>query len=215
MLNNTLSLLVAFFFFHFGGDETKRSGQKIAINVSYTVEKNATVPEHFADTLKKAQELLSQVFSSLEFKDELYKQSYSDSAYSKSKKACFNVAYDPNTGRINGKAVYDNLLANATVELVINVKNNGDKEGTMGSSNACSNKITTYDYWLTEKEGMSIRLARHIAHEFTHIRGYRHDTKVAKQFKWGKKTTEDPAYGVGSIVGEILAKWSKAGLIKP
>ncbi len=193
---------------------TARSGRReISFRVSYTVDKNATVPEHFADTLKRAQELLGKVFSSSDFKLEMLKQQYNDSAYSKSKKACFQTVYDPKTGHIPGQAVYDNLLANSTVDLAITIKNNGDKRGTMGSSNACVNKITTYDYWLTEKEGLSIRLARHIAHEFTHIRGYRHDNKVPKAYQWGRKLTEDPAYGVGSIVGDILTKWDKAGLL--
>ena len=193
---------------------TAISGRRsISFRVSYTVDKNATVPEHFADTLKRAQELLSRVFSSSEFKDEMLKQQYNDSAYSKSKKACFATVYDHKTGHIPGQAVYDNLLANPTVDLAITIKNNGDKKGTMGSSNACVNKITTYDYWLREKDGLALRLARHIAHEFTHIRGYRHDNKVPEAYKWGRKLTEDPAYGVGSIVGDILTKWDRAGLL--
>ncbi len=178
--------------------------KEVSFNLSYTVDQGATVPTHFADTLKKAQQLLNQVFSSVEFKERLSKQSYSDSAYSKSKKACFNTIYDPKTGRIPGVAVYDNLLVDQKIDLVITIKNNGNKKGTMGSSNACIYKITTYDYWLTEKVGLSMRLARHIAHEFTHIRGFRHDNKVPKPYKWGHKTSEDPAYGVGEIVGRIL-----------
>ncbi|WP_199120961.1 hypothetical protein [Pedobacter sp. ASV28] len=186
---------------------------EVRFDIKFKVENGAKVPDHFADTLKKAQELLNKVFYSKEFKEELYKQSYNDSAYSKSKKGCFETVYDSKNGRIAGKAVYDNLIANKNINLLITIKNNGDKKGTMGSSNACIDKITTYDYWLVEKEGLSQRLARHIAHEFTHIRGYRHDNKVDKAYKWGKKTNEDPAYGVGSIVGDILSAWSKKGLI--
>ncbi|WP_113638074.1 hypothetical protein [Nubsella zeaxanthinifaciens] len=185
----------------------------IRFKISFNVDEKATVPSHFADTLRKAEQLLSRVFSSADFKEALYKQNYNDSAYSKSKKKCFEVVYDQTTGRIPGKAVYDNLLADKEVNLTINIKNNGDKKGTMGSSNACSYSITTYDYWLVENGELAQRLARHIAHEFTHVRGFRHDNKVDKAYKWGRKTEEDPAYGVGNIVGEILKMWSKKGMI--
>jgi len=183
------------------------------LSVSYTVEEGAKVPEGFADTVKKAQTLLAKVFCSKEFKDALFKQSYNDSAYSKSKKACFLTVYDEKTGRISGESVYQNLLKDKEVKLLINVKNNGDKKGTMGASYACSYQFTTYDYWLKEKGELARRLARHIAHEFTHIRGYRHDNKVPKEFKWGRDVKEDPAYGVGNIVGEILTAWGKKSLI--
>lgn len=183
------------------------------LKVSFTLAKDASVPMHFADTLEKAQKLLNLVFSSREFKEMMFKQSYHDSAYSKSKKACFETIYDVKTGRISGESVYHNLLADKSVALLINIKNNGDKKTTMGSSNACSNNITTYDYWLVEGGALAQRLARHIAHEFTHVRGYRHDSKVAKAYKWGHDVKEDPAYSVGSIVGEILTKWAKKGLI--
>lgn len=183
------------------------------LNVSYKVEEGAKVPEGFADTIKKAQFLLEKVFNSNEFKNALFKQSYNDSAYSKSKKACFLTVYDEKTGRITGETVYQNLLKEKEVKLLINIRNNGDKKGTMGASYACNYQFTTYDYWLQEKGELARRLARHIAHEFTHIRGYRHDNKVPKPFKWGRNIKEDPAYGIGNIVGEILATWGKKSLI--
>jgi hypothetical protein len=187
--------------------------KEFKLTASFVLNKDASVPANFADTLKKAQELLSKVFSSDEFKDIMYKQSYNDSSYSKTKSGCFDKVYDTKSGRVSGKAVYDNLMMDGNVSLLITIKNNGTKKGTMGSSNACINKITTYDYWLVEKPGLAQRLARHIAHEFTHIRGYRHDNRVPKEYKWGRKLNEDPAYGVGSIVGEILTRWTKQGLI--
>lgn len=191
----------------------RASVANIHFKISFTVDEKATVPSQFADTLEKAQQLLSRVFSSSEFKEAMYQQSYNDSAYSKSKKKCFDVVFDQSTGRIPGKAVYDNLIADSNINLLVNIKNNGTKKGTMGSSNACNYTITTYDYWLVEKGELAQRLARHIAHEFTHIRGYRHDNKVEKTYKWGHQPKEDPAYGVGNIVGEILKDWSKKSKI--
>lgn len=190
---------------------TKETAFKL--NVSLTVSEGAQVPKHFADTLLKAQQLLSKVFSSAEFKEIMSQKSFSDSAYSKSKKKCFDVIYDPETGRISGKAVYDNLLKENNVSLSMVIKNNGDKKNTMGFAAACSYKITTYDFWLVEGGALSHRLARHIAHEFTHIRGYRHDNLVSKAHKWGLNAKEDPALGVGSVVGEILTRWAKFGII--
>ena len=194
-------------------DSVKKPEDPIVITVNYTVEKGATVPEHFADTLKKAQTLLSKVFSSKEFKAAMYKQSFNDSAYSKSKKACFEKLYDPKNGKLTGELVYANLLANPVIDLSITIKNNGDKKTTMGLSYPCVSKFTTFDYWLVTDTELARRLARHIAHEFTHIRGYRHDNNVPDKYKWGRDVEEDPAYGVGSIVGEILTNWSKKGMI--
>lgn len=196
----------------FGKRPFKKAGD-FNLKVSFVLDRDAKVVPHFADTLKKAQDLLNKVFSSSEFKEIMYQQSYNDSAYSKTKKDCFNRIYDAQTGRISGKAVYDNLLMERQVSLLITIRNNGLKKGTMGLSNACVNRITTYDYWLVEQDKLAQRLARHIAHEFTHIRGYRHDSRVSKEFKWGRKLNEDPAYGVGSIVGDILNRWAKNGII--
>jgi len=196
-----------------GNSKKQTNVAEFNLLISYTVEEGAKVPNGFADTVKKAQELLAKVFRSKEFKEALFKQSYNDSAYSKSKKACFLTVYDEKIGRISGGAVYQNLLQEKEVKLLINIRNNGDKKGTMGASYACSYQFTTYDYWLQEKGELARRLARHIAHEFTHIRGYRHDNKVPKEFKWGRNVKEDPAYGVGNIVGEILTEWGKKSLI--
>lgn len=196
------------------GTTTKKIEKRaFKLNVSLTVSEGAQVPKHFADTLIKAQQLLSKVFSSAEFKEIMCQKSFSDSSYSRSKKKCFDVIYDPETGRISGKAVYDNLLKENNVSLSMVIKNNGDKQTTMGFAGACSYKITTYDFWLVEGGALSQRLARHIAHEFTHIRGYRHDNLVPKAHKWGLNTKEDPALGVGSVVGEILTRWAKFGII--
>ena len=207
-----LALNVFAFEDRFGIKDTQKE-LVVNIRLSFDVSEGASVPTHFADSLKKAQQLLNKVFSSEEFKQIMQEQSFNDSAYSKSKKQCFEKIYDKKTGRILGSAVYDNLLNDKSVELIITIKNNGDKKTTMGLSSACVNKITTYDYWLVEGGELAQRLARHIAHEFVHIKGYRHDSKVEKAYKWGRKLNEDPAYGVGSIVGSILADWSKRGVI--
>lgn len=208
-----LALLAANIFAVPSSNGLKKQTAEFSLDVSYTVNEDATVPQSFADTLKKAQQLLEKVFRSKEFRAAMFKQSYHDSAYSKSKMACFPMVYDPKTGRISGASVYQNLLKEKEVKLFINIKNNGPKRTTMGASYACNYKFTTYDFWLQEKGELARRLARHIAHEFTHIKGYRHDNKVSARFKWGRDVKEDPAYGVGNIVGEILTEWSKKSII--
>jgi hypothetical protein len=189
----------------------------IKLTVTYTVTADATLPLTFADTVKKTQDLLAMVFSSKDFRDELYKRNFHDSAYSKSTSTCFNRVYGGIIkGRsIGGKAVYDNLLPNATFSIAINIRDNGDNTTTLGSASACGSRITTNDYWLKLSEKrLAQRLARHWAHEYTHIRGYRHDSNVATGYEWGSDVNRDPAYGVGDVVGVVLDKWTAAGIIK-
>jgi hypothetical protein len=189
----------------------------VKLTLNYTLSSGGAVPASFPDTFKRAQELLAQVFSSKDFRDELYKRNFHDSAYSKSSSTCFSKAYGgPEVGKkIAGKSVYDNLLANNSISITINIKNNGTNTTTMGSAAACAYRITTYDYWLKLSEKrLAQRMARHFAHEFTHIRGYRHDSNVPSGYKWGSSVTKDPAYGVGDVVGTVLDKWTEAGIIK-
>lgn len=189
----------------------------IKLAVTYTFTTDATLPSTFADTVKRTRELLEMVFSSKDFRDELYKRNFHDSAYTKSTSTCFNRVYGGMVaGRsIAGKAVYDNLLPNGTFSIAVNIRKNGDNTTTLGSASACGTRITTNDYWLRLSEKrLAQRLARHWAHEYTHIRGYRHDTNVASGYKWGSDVNKDPAYGVGDVVGDVLDKWTAAGIIK-
>lgn len=189
----------------------------IKLTISFTVSTDATVPTTFADTVKRAQDLLAMVFSSKEFRDELFKRNFHDSAYTKSTSTCFNRVYGgTERGRsIAGKSVYDNLLPNSTLSIAVIIKDNGTNTTTLGSASACGSRITTNDYWLKLSEKrLAQRLARHWAHEYTHIRGYRHDDKVTPGFEWGSDVNKDPAYGVGDVVGIVLDKWTKNGIIK-
>ncbi len=189
----------------------------VKITLTYTTTSDATLPTTFADTVKKTQDLLIKVFSSKDFRDELYKRNFHDSAYSKSTSSCFNRVYGSTVKghSIAGKSVYDNLLPSSVLSIAINVRKNGDNVNTLGSASACGSRITTNDYWLkiTEKR-LAYRLARHWAHEYTHIRGYRHDNNVVDGYKWGSDVNKDPAYGVGDVVGVVLDKWLATGIIK-
>jgi hypothetical protein len=172
------------------------------------------LPKHFDDTLKKVNLLLNRIYSSREFKDSLYAHSFNDSTFSKVKSACFAKEINENTHRIEGSNVYINLTAEKVIKLDLVVQETLNKTKTQGFSNACVYKITSNDYWMGEDQPLAYRYVRHIAHEFTHIRGYRHDNKVAKAYKWGRDPNEDPAYGVGRIVGNILERWMKAGMLE-
>lgn len=189
----------------------------VKLSLSYTATSDATLPSTFADTVKKTQDLLNKVFASKDFRDELYKRNFHDSAYTKSTSNCFNRVYGGTvTGRsIAGKSVYDNLLPNITLNIAVSIRKNGDNTTTLGSASACGSRITTNDYWLKLSEKrLAQRLARHWAHEYTHIRGYRHDTNVTKGYEWGSDVNKDPAYGIGDVVGAVLDKWTSAGIIK-
>lgn len=189
----------------------------INLTTNYTVASGATLPATFADTVKKTRELLIKVFSSKEFRDELYKRNFHDSAYSKNKSTCFKRVYGGTIkGRsIAGKSVYDNLLPNNTFSMSANIRKNGTNIRTLGSASACGSRITTNDWWLKlSEQRLAYRLARHWAHEYTHIKGYRHDSNVPTSYKWGDNVDLDPAYGVGDVVGIVLERWEKAGLIE-
>lgn len=185
----------------------------VSIKFKIETSSDATLPEGFADTLRKVEDILSKIFSSQDFKDALYKRSFSDSSFSKSKKGCFELAYEDN-GRVSGKGVYENITRNKNISIEWSIKKytKGPKTSTMGFSNACVDKITSYDYWIKNDQYLSLRMVRHLAHEFTHVCGYRHDGKVPKAYKWDKK--DDPAYGVGGIVGDIMLNWAKKGLLE-
>jgi hypothetical protein len=144
------------------------------------------LPKHFDDTLKKVNLLLNRIYSSREFKDSLYAHSFNDSTFSKVKSACFAKEINENTHRIEGSNVYNNLTAEKVIKLDLVVQETLNKTKTQGFSNACVYKITSNDYWMGEDQPLAYRYVRHIAHEFTHIRGYRHDNKVAKEYKWGR-----------------------------
>lgn len=189
----------------------------VKLALTYSVTSDANLPTTFADTVKRVQDLLARVLSSKDFKDELYKRNFHDSAYSKSTSTCFNRIYGGTVkGRsIAGKAVYDNLLPSNSLAIAVSIRNNGTNTTTLGSASACGSKITTNDYWLKLSEKrLAHRLARHWAHEYTHIRGYRHDSNVATGYEWGSDVNKDPAYGVGDVVGVVLDKWLAAGIIK-
>jgi len=198
-------------------DEESNIERDIKLTLTFTTSADAVVPATFADMVKRVQELLTKVFSSKDFKDELYKRNFHDSAYSKSIATCFNRIYGGTVkGRsIAGEAVYDNLLPNTAFSIAVTIRNNGTNTTTLGSASACGSRITTNDYWLKLSEKrLAHRLARHWAHEYTHIKGYRHDTNVAAGYEWGSDVNKDPAYGVGDVVGVVLEKWLAEGVIK-
>lgn len=196
-------------------DETVKD---IKLSVTYTVATDATVPPKLEDTVKKAKELLIKVFSSKDFRDELYKRNFSDSAYSTMKNPCFNKVYGGTIkGRsIAGKSVYDNLFPFNDLNFKVNIRKNGNNTTTMGSASICGSTIYTNDYWLKVSEKkLAYRLARHWAHEYTHIRGYRHSSDaIPAAYRWSSSDVDrDPAVGVGDVVGTVLDRWIAAKVI--
>ena len=183
----------------------------VNFSVKLQVSPEVVLPEGFTDSLEKARLILTKILSSEDFKQALTKRSFADSSFSKSKKGCFELIYDDN-GRVSGEGVYENVTrnANAGIEWVIKTYAKG-KTSTMGFSSACVNRITSYDYWIKNGQYLSLRIVRHLAHEYTHVCGYRHSGRVAKAYKWKKE--DDPAYGVGGIVGEIMLDWIKKGIL--
>lgn len=197
--------------FAINNDHQRYEQAVVKFIITPKVDKATQLPEGFADTLVKVERILSKIFSSDELRVALAKKDFPDSSFSKSKKGCFQALYDSN-GRVSGLGLYQNLTQKQAVELewVIKPYPKG-KTSTMGFSNACVDRITSYDYWIKDGQFLSLRMVRHLAHEFTHIVGYRHASKVPEAYKWTKK--EDPAYVLGGIVGDIMLDWIKKGAL--
>lgn len=206
------SLLLSFVPAKKVADDRIKIAKEIKFTFKVSVADDVELPEGFADTLKKAEAILSKIFSSEDFKQALYQRSFADSAFSNTKRACFERIYDEN-GRVSGRGVYENLTRNANIQIDWNIKKykNGEKTSVMGFSTFCVNKITSHDYWIKNGQYLSLRFVRHLAHEYTHVCGYKHDKLLPKEFKF--KKGDDPAMGVGGIVGDIMLDWTKKGLI--
>lgn len=208
-----LVLLFASFKNKFASSDDKiKIAKEVKINFKVKAADNVELPEGFTDTLKKAEQILSKILSSEDFKQELSRRSFADSAFSKTKRSCFERIYDEN-GRVSGKGVYENITRNPNIEIewIIKKYKDGEKTSVMGFSTFCINKITSHDYWIKNGEYLSLRFVRHLAHEYTHVCGYKHDKLLPKEHKF--KKGDDPAMGVGGIVGEIMLNWTKRGLI--
>lgn len=180
----------------------------IAFNVKLNVAPEVTLPEGFADSVKKAEHILSSILSSQEFKDALCSRSFPDSSFTTLKLDCFERIYDEN-GKVSGKGVYENMTRNPNIQIEWVIKNDAKK--AIGVSFFCVNKITSYDHWIKNNQYLTLRMVKHWAHEYTHICGYRHDGKVKEQFKWTRK--EDPSYVMQDIVADIMLNWGKKGLL--
>jgi len=210
-----LALSLAFMSFEnklANNDDKTKIAKEVKLTFKVNVADNVDLPEGFADTLKKAEEILSKILSSEDFKQALSKRSFADSAFSKTKKTCFERIYDEN-GRVSGLGVYENITRNPNVEIewVIKKYKDGQKTSVMGYSTFCVNKITSHDYWIKNGQYLSLRFVRHLAHEYTHVCGYKHDKLLPKEHKF--KKGDDPAMGVGGIVGDIMLDWTKRGLL--
>lgn len=193
-------------------DDKIKIAKEMKVSLRVNVADDVELPEGFADTLKKAEEILSKIFSSEDFKQALSSRSFADSAFSKTKRGCFERIYDEN-GRVSGRGVYENITRNPNIEIewVIKKYKNGQKTSVMGFATFCINKITSHDYWIKNGQYLSLRFVRHLAHEYTHVCGYKHDKLLPKEHKF--KKGDDPAMGVGGIVGSIMLDWTKRGLI--
>lgn len=207
-----ISGLLAISFTSAHSDDKIKIAKQVKFSVKVNVADNVILPEGFADTLKKAEDILSKILSSEEFKKELSKRSFADSAFSRTKKTCFERIYDEK-GRVSGLGVYENITRNPNIEIewVIKKYKDGEKTSVMGFATFCVNKITSHDYWIKNGQHLSLRFVRHLAHEYTHVCGYKHDKLLPKEHKF--KKGDDPAMGVGGIVGDIMLDWTKKGLL--
>lgn len=165
---------------------------------------------NFKPTADEALSLLSKVLSSQEFKDSIAKYNYAPTNQLSNPRQCSSakdlniIKVNPNTGRINGTTVHDDLLKYKDVTLNLTVRDRGEPTTVMGSSSFCNFTIYSNDYWLKEDDNamtLAERYATHLGHELCHILGYYHSSHPDIK-------TEDVSYGIGSLISNILWDWS-------
>lgn len=165
---------------------------------------STTIP-NFKDSAEKSLGILSEIFSSQEFKDSV--QKYTFICANGSKASCIGnnpglhrIKCDAGIGMIKGQTVYEDLVADTLKSINIRIQTSNSDEPSMGFTNVCSSRITSNDYWLkNDNKTLSLtqEYAVHLAHEFTHTVGYIHGDHARK---------DDIAYRIGAIVRNILTR---------
>jgi hypothetical protein len=169
----------------------------------------SSVITDFKPTAEEALSLLSKVLSSQEFKDSIYKYNYAPTNQLNSPYVCSRakdlhlIKVNPNTNRIDGATVHDDLLKYKDVSLNLTIKQPSGSTNVLGSSSYCSFTITSNSHWLVDNMAMTLpeEYAIHLGHEFCHVLGYYHDTHPDTK-------TEDVSYGIGSLIANIIWDWS-------
>lgn len=166
---------------------------------------NSTKPD-FRDTALSALGILSQVFSSSEFRDSVSKYSF----------PCTNGRRTPCTASpqlaaakcdvlsntVLGSTVYGDLLADSIRQISLHIRTHAESTtSTFGYAYGCGYNIYTYDWWLNDNRSLPLdqEYAVHLAHEYSHVVGYIHSSHPR---------SEDVAYKVGGIVRNILNRWT-------
>lgn len=159
---------------------------------------SGTIP-NFEDTAKKTLNILSEVFSSKEFKDSLLKYTFVCSNGSSDACLANRNKCDSELNLIKGETVYNDLIADTIKNIKIEIRPSSGSS-SFGFTYVCSDKITSYDWFLKGGRTLPtpIEYAIHLAHEYTHTVGYVHSKKHEK--------SEDVAYRIGGIVRNILIR---------
>jgi hypothetical protein len=188
------------------GPDQKESKRSVVFRLGRFEQTEALAATPFRDTVLMAFELLSKVFSSKAFKDSL--THYTFVCSNSRKKPCENIPQleprkcDSISGCIPGLTVYKDLTADSVINLSITLKDPVKKSGTIGFSNCCEYKITTYAWWVTSRKNVIESYAVHLAHEYAHVVGYVHNKKMHVK-------SEDVAYRIGGIVRHIIEQKEK------
>ncbi|RYG03798.1 MAG: hypothetical protein EOO07_31550 [Chitinophagaceae bacterium] len=177
--------------------------------VVFTLGNYSSELDNFRDTAVKALALMSEVFSSKEFKDSLDKYSFPCSNawfkenICKTPKNIIVYKCDSAANVVHGQTVYEDMLMEKKVTLDLNIIHPKGKTNSYGFSAACVYKINTYSWWLKNdrKQPLSEEYAIHLAHEYCHIVGYFHSSY--------HKLDKDVSYRMGGIVRNILWRWSQ------
>ncbi len=160
---------------------------------------------NFQDSATKALSILSDVFSTKEFKDSLLTYTFvcsngSSNSCLASKPKLHRYKCDSVLQVITGQTVYDDLTADSVVNINLQVLASSGSS-PYGYTYVCSSTIYSYDWFLKNNNRAlptTQEYAVHLAHEFTHTLGYVHSSNHT--------AAQDLTSRIGRIVRNILTK---------
>lgn len=160
---------------------------------------------NFQDSATKALAILSDVFSTKEFKDSLLNYTFvcsngSTNPCLANKLKLHRNKCDSVLQLIKGQTVYDDLTADSVVNINLQVLASSGSS-PYGYTYVCGSTIYSYDWFLKNNNRAlptSQEYAVHLAHEFTHTLGYVHSSNHT--------VAQDLTGRIGSIVRNILTK---------
>ena len=177
--------------------------------LTFYVKNNSECFSEFKPLFKKTADsallIAEAVMNSQEFRDSIAKYSFPCRNYLK---YCSQKCTDCNNGIIPTKAIFDSLYRCKRDSLQLLLFNNGDCDGSLGSSSEGVFTINSHYIAIQCDDTLSFayKYAYHICHEYMHISGFYHYLPPKTRIR-----NKDIAEKTGWIVYDIITNWRKKG----